>query len=177
MQSKASTVVMLILLATAFLISPMPANAGIISGKDVYSFSQSLNSTITDMNYDPENKIFSFVISGPNGTTGWFWIMFNVSSKPTGMRLDGGDLMPFQLIENLTYQYNDPFNASLSWSYPAVAINFTLHFSTHEVWITWASGLGADMATIILLVAIAIVAVVMVAVFLIRSKRRGVTKK
>jgi len=112
----------LIMLFVFSLITPV--QAGSISGIDVLSFNQSLNSVITDMNYDNETKIFTVSISGPTGY-GWFWIMFNHSSDPSNVY--SPDIVSVEKNMNATY-LPDPQNVSCIWY--GVSYNITLEFKS-----------------------------------------------
>jgi len=105
------------------LVFPLiaPVRSGSISGLDVYSINQCKESTITDMNYDNETKVFYVNITGPTGL-GWFWIMFGVNSDPK-------EIYSPHLV-NVTRTNSTFFKKSTNETLPAVEYNLTLLFQS-----------------------------------------------
>ncbi len=81
------------------------------------------NSTVTDVNFNPENATLSFTISGPNGTAGSTNVTIAKSAMP-----NGGALKVTMDEKQISYALADNGD---SWN-----LGFTYIHSTHRVTIT-----------------------------------------
>ena len=164
MKRFVSAVFILMLLTAMVNVGAVEGETGVIRGTDIFSIWS--NSTISYMNYNATERIFTAIVTGENGTIGVFKIIFNASTPP---RLICFDNTTFdmrngsQTVNNVTLiMANITWYFNKTYSYPAINVTLIYKHSKHLIRIDLIKLMREQEKIISILVVIAVYAFVFV---------------